>query len=82
MGRELYILATIGVVSSVVAAYYYLRLIKIMFFDKAEEPLDSDIPLARTIVIGVATAFALIFIAKATFVLDLAEFAANGLLSG
>ena len=82
MGAELYILATIGVVSSVVAAYYYLRLIKIMFFDKAEEPLDSDIPLARTIVIGVATAFALIFIAKATFVLDLAEFAANGLLSG
>src|SRR5690606_21958966 len=30
-----YVLAVLGVVASVVAAFYYLRLIKVMFFDEA-----------------------------------------------
>jgi NADH-quinone oxidoreductase subunit N len=34
----LYALAVIGVLASVVAAYYYLRVVKIMFFDDAREP--------------------------------------------
>lgn len=35
VANEFYILAVLGVIASVVASYYYLRLIKIMFFDKA-----------------------------------------------
>jgi len=38
-----YILAVIGMLASVVAAYYYLRLIKIMFFDKPIEGNDFAI---------------------------------------
>ncbi len=38
----LYTLAVIGVLASVVGAYYYLRIIKIMYFDEAKEPLDKD----------------------------------------
>jgi NADH-quinone oxidoreductase subunit N len=34
----LYWLAVIGVVASVVGAYYYLRVVKIMFFDEAKAP--------------------------------------------
>ena len=34
----LYGLAVIGVVTSVVGAYYYLRIVKIMYFDDAKEP--------------------------------------------
>jgi NADH-quinone oxidoreductase subunit N len=34
----LYWLAVIGVVASVVGAYYYLRIVKIMFFDEAKAP--------------------------------------------
>ncbi len=37
----LYLLAVIGVLSSVVAAYYYLRIIKIMYFDESTVPLDK-----------------------------------------
>src|SRR5205085_1357981 len=33
----LYPLAVIGVLASVVAAYYYLRVVKIMFFDDAQQ---------------------------------------------
>ncbi len=38
----LYTLAVIGVLASVIAAYYYLRIVKIMFFD---EPRDSFLPV-------------------------------------
>jgi NADH-quinone oxidoreductase subunit N len=34
----LYWLAVIGVVASVIGAYYYLRIVKLMFFDEAKAP--------------------------------------------
>lgn len=40
MNGGLYTLAIVGVLSSVVSAYYYLRIIKLMYFDQAEEALD------------------------------------------
>ncbi len=50
---ELYTLAVVGLLSSVVAAFYYLRIVKLMYFD---EPLDAfDHPVGReisTIVVG------------------------------
>jgi NADH-quinone oxidoreductase subunit N len=42
----LYALAVIGVVASVVGAYYYLRIVKIMYFDEPEsafEPLSVEL---------------------------------------
>ncbi|MCA3554217.1 NADH-quinone oxidoreductase subunit NuoN [Aestuariivirga sp.] len=44
----LYALAVIGVVTSVVGAYYYLRIVKIMYFDEpkeAFEPMDGEVKL-------------------------------------
>ncbi len=40
---ELYTLAILGVLSSVVGAFYYVRIVKIMYFDEASEPLESPI---------------------------------------
>jgi NADH-quinone oxidoreductase subunit N len=40
---ELYALAIIGVLASVVAAFYYLRIIKIMYFEQPGEPLNQPI---------------------------------------
>jgi NADH-quinone oxidoreductase subunit N len=37
---ELYTLAVIGVVTSVVGAYYYLRIVKLMFFDEQKQPFE------------------------------------------
>jgi NADH-quinone oxidoreductase subunit N len=34
-------LAVIGVLTSVVGCFYYLRIIKVMFFDPAEEVFDT-----------------------------------------
>jgi len=38
---ELYPLAVIGVVASVIGAYYYLRIVKIMFFDEPKEKFSA-----------------------------------------
>merc|ERR1711965_90049 len=35
-------LAVIGVVTSVVGAFYYLRIIRLMYFEETDEPLDTD----------------------------------------
>ncbi len=40
INAELYTLAVIGVLSSVVGAYYYLRIIKIMYFDEPAENFE------------------------------------------
>ena len=40
----LYVLAVIGVLASVVGAYYYLRIIKIMYFDEPAARLRADGP--------------------------------------
>ncbi|AHC73554.1 NADH-quinone oxidoreductase subunit N [Candidatus Endolissoclinum faulkneri L5] len=40
---DLYLLAAIGILSTVISAFYYLRIIKIMYFEEAIEPLDAII---------------------------------------
>ena len=47
-------LAIVGVLTSVVGAFYYLRIIKIMFFDEAASAFDGDNGRAVNAVIGVA----------------------------
>ena len=38
---EMYILAIIGLLTTVISAFYYLRIIKIIYFDEFIKPLDS-----------------------------------------
>ncbi len=57
----LYALAVIGVLASVVAAYYYLRIIKIMWFD---EQVGGFQPMAGElrVVLGLSGAFVLFYV--------------------
>ena len=58
---ELYALAVIGVLASCVGAYYYLRIIKIMWFD---EPNGSFVPVSGELrlVFGVSGLFTLAYV--------------------
>ena len=56
----LYTLAVIGVLASVVAAYYYLYIIKVMFFD---EPKDSFLPVRPKVGFVMAVTCALMLFA-------------------
>ncbi len=40
--QSMYFLAIIGLLSTVIAAFYYLRIIKIIYFDKEKEKYDTD----------------------------------------
>ena len=74
----LYALAILGVLASVVGAYYYLRVIKLMYFDEPAEAFDgADMELA--IVAYVACAFVVGFIIFAQPLLKLASGAAASL---
>ena len=57
----LYPLAVIGVLASVVGAYYYLRIIKIMWFD---EPVGGFLPMSGALrfVLGLSGAFILFYV--------------------
>ena len=39
---KMYMLAIIGLVTTVVSAFYYLRIIKIIYFDKPKKPFDES----------------------------------------
>jgi len=47
-------LAIIGVLTSVISCYYYLRIIKVMYFDDLVEQLDRPGRVANLVVIGTA----------------------------
>jgi NADH-quinone oxidoreductase subunit N len=56
----LYALAVIGVLLSVVGAYYYLRIVKIMYFDAPAERFEP-MPAPLAVVLGVTGAFILFY---------------------
>ena len=73
----LYVLAVIGVLASVVGAFYYLRIVKIMYFD---EPVGGFAPDGRRsckAVLGVSGAFVLFFVFVAGQIGSAAELAAK-----
>jgi NADH-quinone oxidoreductase subunit N len=72
----LYALAVIGVLASVVGAYYYLRIIKIMYFD---EPAEKFEPMAieLRVILAVSGAFTLLFVFIAGQIGGIADVAAK-----
>ena len=40
--QSMYFLAIVGLLSTVIAAFYYLRIIKIIYFDEEKEKYDTD----------------------------------------
>ena len=51
----------IGILTSAVSAFYYLRIVKVMYFDQQEAPFDAR-PPALTLVAGISAAFTTLFI--------------------
>ena len=62
VAEGMYALAVFGVLTSVVAAFYYLRIIKVMFFDEEEDAFDQPHSIGRKSVAVLALAFSVLFI--------------------
>jgi NADH-quinone oxidoreductase subunit N len=74
----LYTLAVIGVLASVVGAYYYLMIIKVMYFDEPEGEFEV-LPLELKAVLGVTGLFVLLFFVYPAPLVDAAATAARSL---
>ncbi len=78
--NEFYVLAVLGVLASVVAAYYYINIIKVMFFDEPAHPFDDEMSIANKIIILLSVAFVVLFILKLDLILNATMGAAQALL--
>ena len=79
---ELFGLAIIGVLASVVGAFYYLRIVKVMYFDQPEDGLDGPISFEMKSILGVMGVVILLFIFLPGPLLSGAEAASAALLPG
>lgn len=71
--------AIIGVLASVVASYYYLRVIKVMLFDEPDGVFDAECSWSRRVLTFASVAFILIFTAMPNYLLDQAQIVAGSL---
>lgn len=79
---QLYALAIIGVVASVIGAFYYLRIIKVMYFDEPADSFDGPIGGEMKAVIAVSSLIIILFFLYPAPVLTSAAAAAAALFSG
>lgn len=75
----LYWLAVIGVLASAVAAFYYLRVVKIVYFDPPARPFEKASIEVRS-VMAVSLLFVLVFAGVASPLIDAASAAARSLV--
>ena len=59
--KSMYFLAIIGLLSTVVAAFYYIRIIKIIYFDPEKEKYETNHHLGLKVTLAVSTIFILIY---------------------
>ncbi|MEQ9349034.1 MAG: NADH-quinone oxidoreductase subunit NuoN, partial [Alphaproteobacteria bacterium] len=78
----LYTLAVIGVLSSVVAAFYYLRIVKLRYFDEPVEALDRPVPSVLSGIIMVSALATAAFVFYPAPVVAAAGRAAATLIAG
>jgi len=79
---KLYTLAVIGVLTSVVGAFYYLRIVKIMYFDEPAEAFERPIGREVGIVMAATGLFTLFFFLYPSPIIVAAQSAAAALFPG
>ena len=72
-------LAVIGVLTSVVGAFYYIRIVKVMYFDEAAEPFDRPVGRELMLVLAATAIFTMFFFAYPAPLVAGAEAAAAAL---
>lgn len=73
------VLAVIGVLTSVVACFYYLKIVKLMYFDEPAATFDIDMPYGIRIVIVFSTVVTFLFFLIPLTLVEQARIAAEAL---
>jgi NADH-quinone oxidoreductase subunit N len=75
-------LAVVGVLTSVVSAYYYLRIIKVMYFDEPVEMLDHGTGKGLSFIVGINAVLIVLFTFLPSSLVSSAGTAAAALFGG
>ena len=81
VNEGLYVLAIIGILTSVIGAFYYLRIVKIMYFDEPAEAFDKTAGREVGTIMAVSGLFTLLFFVFPTPIVSAASKAAAVLFS-
>ena len=82
INEGLYLLAVVGVLTSVVGAFYYLRIVKIMYFDEPAEVFDKRQGREIGIIMALAAIFTLFFFVMPSPIINITTQAASVLFAG
>jgi len=59
--QSMYFLAIVGLVTTVISAFYYLKIIKIIYFDEPQKKYDEENYIGLKISLAVSTLFILLY---------------------
>ena len=68
---EMYILAILGLLTTVISAFYYLRIIKIIYFDKPKKPFELNYDWGLRISLILSSVLVLIYFIYPSLLVDL-----------
>ena len=68
---KMFVLAIIGLITTVVSAFYYLRIIKIIYFDKPKEPFEENYEWGLKIPLIFSTILTLIYFVHPSILIEI-----------
>ena len=68
---NMYTLAIIGLLTTVISAFYYLRIIKIIYFDKPKKIFDTNVSWKLKIPLILSTTFLILYFVYPSFLIEL-----------
>lgn len=78
VGAHLYVLAVLGVLASVVGTFYYIRIVKVIYFDEPAEALDPC-SIEQKVVFVLSAIFVVVFVVAGNGLTSAASAAAKSL---
>ncbi len=74
---ELILLAILGVIASVISAYYYLRIVKIMYFDESKFDHQTYLTKKTRLILFISIIIISLFIIYPSFLVNTGTFISN-----
>ena len=71
--ESMYFLAIVGLLSTVIAAFYYLRLIKIIYFDKEKDKYETNHNIGLKITLALSSIFILFYFIYPSWLIGIIE---------
>ena len=71
--QSMYFLAIVGLLATVIAAFYYLRLIKIIYFDKEKEKYETNHNIGLKLSLLISSIFVLFYFTYPSWLIEIVE---------